>query len=331
MAKITAEKIKETILEEGLSFRERGRTIYTTCPKCQKADKLSILKANGYTICYRGSCEFKGPKPFIYWLMDTASISKQEAIERLYGAKEQEYSEKIELKLNLEDKSLNRQTEQGGTEKLEWPLQFTTDLELPESFEAVSYLSQRGIPIHVAKKYQISYYKDTRRIVFPIIQNGYCTGWQARTIDSLPPSFKVRNNTGFQRASSVMFIDHVKPDSFVIIAEGPIDAIKFDICGNSVATMGKMVSEKQLELILSKKPKRVFLALDDDAAEEMRKLQKILKVPVYKIDVPESCKIRCQLQNKKADFGECTFEECLEAFKNARKLDYYSTVLYLKD
>ncbi|NBP13532.1 hypothetical protein EBU95_03920 [bacterium] len=331
MAKITAEKIKQIILEEGLSVRERGRTIYTTCPKCQKADKLSILKANGYTICYRGSCEFKGPKPFIYWLMDTASISKQEAIERIYGAKDQEYSEKIELKLSLENENQVKQPEQNNLEKLEWPLQFTSDLEFPESFEAVNYLQQRGISVQIAKKYQVSYYKETRRIVFPIIQNGHCTGWQARTIDSLPGYLKVRNNTGFQRASSVMFIDNVKPNSFIIVAEGPIDAIKFDACGNSVATMGKMISDKQLELILSKNPQKVYLALDDDAAQEMRELQSILKVPVYKIDVPESCKIRCQLQNKKADFGECTFEECLEAFKNARKLDYYSTVLYLKD
>lgn len=331
MAKITAEKIKQIISEEGLSFRERGRTLYTTCPKCDKSDKLSILKANGYTICYRGSCEFKGPKPFIYWLMDTARISKQEAVERIYGAKDQEYSERIELKLDLEDHKQYKSLDTVQSEKLEWPLQFSLDLSLPEATEAANYLAERGVNIDIAKKYDISYYLETRRIIFPILHDGACIGWQARTIDDLPPHLKVRNNIGFQRASSVMFIDKVKPDSFVIIAEGPIDAIKFDFCGNAVATMGKTISDKQLETILNKSPKKVFLALDDDAAQEMRKLQSLFKVPVYKIDVPESCKIRCQLNNKKADFGECTFEECFEAFKSARKLDYYSTVLYLKD
>lgn len=330
MAKITAEKIKQIISEEGLSFRERGRTIYTSCPRCQKSDKLSILKANGYTICYRGSCEFKGPKPFIYWLMDTASISKQEAIERIYGVKEQEYSERIELKLNLEDSKDTLTENEELVYSVEWPLAFAETLDSTSSIPAVFYLESRGIPKNIAKKYDIWFNYLNERIVFPIKHEKRCVGWQARAIkdDTFP---KMLNNTGFQRASSVMFIDNVKPNSFVIIAEGPIDAIKFDACGNSVATMGKMISSKQLELILSKNPQRVYLALDDDAAEEMRKLQSTLKVPVYKIDVPESCKQRCNLLNKKADFGECTFEECLEAFKNARKLDYYSTVLYLKD
>jgi len=128
-----------------------------------------------------------------------------------------------------------------------------------------------------------------------------------------------------------MFIDNVKEDDFIIVAEGPIDAIKFDLCGNSVATMGKIISEKQIELIMERRPKKVYLALDDDAAPEMRKLQSKLQVPVYKIDVPQSAKERCTSQNKKADFGECSFEECLEAFKNARQLNHLSTVLYLKD
>lgn len=262
--------------------------------------------------------------------MDTASISKQEAIERIYGVKEQEYSERIELKLNLEDSKDTLTENEELVYSVEWPLAFAETLDSTSSIPAVFYLESRGIPKNIAKKYDIWFNYLNERIVFPIKHEKRCVGWQARAIkdDTFP---KMLNNTGFQRASSVMFIDNVKPNSFVIIAEGPIDAIKFDACGNSVATMGKMISSKQLELILSKNPQRVYLALDDDAAEEMRKLQSTLKVPVYKIDVPESCKQRCNLLNKKADFGECTFEECLEAFKNARKLDYYSTVLYLKD
>lgn len=330
MNKLTPSKIKQIISEQGLDFKEKSRTIYTTCPDCNKSDKFSILKANGFTICYRGSCEFKGPRPFYQWLMRTAKITANEAMDRIYNDYDQEYSEEVQLKLNLKDElPLNLEGEQ-NIYPVEWPLAFTETLDSPSSKPGVLYLESRGIPKDIGKKYKIWFNYMNERIVFPVYRERICIGWQARTVNNnvIP---KMLNNTGFQRASSVMFIDNVKDNDFVIIAEGPIDAVKFDLCGNAVATMGKIISEKQIQIIMEKKPKKVYLALDDDAAPEMRKLQSKIQVPVYKIDVPESAKQRCLPSGKKADFGECTFEECLEAFKSARQLNHLNTVLYLKD
>lgn len=330
MAKLTPEKIKQIISEQGLDFKEKTRTIYTVCPDCNQSDKLSILKANGYTICYRGSCEFKGPRPFYEWLMRTAKVSAHAAMDMLYNDYEQEYAEKVELKLSLVENPKENLEDEENIFPVEWPIAFTETMDSPSSSIAVAYLESRGIPKEIAKKYNIWFNYLNERIVFPVTQEGTCIGWQARSISNkiLP---KMLNNTGFQRASSVMFIDKVKENEFVIISEGPIDAIKFDLCGNAVATMGKIISEKQIQIIMEKRPKKVYLALDEDAAPEMRKLQSKLQVPVYRIDVPESAKVRCNFNNKKADFGECTFEECLEAFKNARQLNQLSTILYLKD
>lgn len=330
MAKLTSERIKQIISEQGLDFKEKTRTIYTVCPGCNKSDKLSILKANGFTICYRGSCEFKGPRPFYEWLMQTAKITAHAAMDMIYNDYEQEYAEKVELKLSLNETEEKRLRGEINIYPTEWPIAFTETMDSPSSAPGVVYLESRGISKQIAKKYDIWFNYLNERIVFPVKQERTCIGWQARTINNnvFP---KMLNNTGFQRASSVMFIDNVKEYEFAIIAEGPIDAIKFDLCGNAVATMGKIISEKQIEIIMEKRPKKIYLALDDDAAPEMRKLQSKLQIPVYRIDVPESAKTRCALNNKKADFGECTFEECLDAFKNARQLNHLNTILYLKD
>jgi hypothetical protein len=330
MASLTPERIKQIIVEEGLDFKERTRTIYTTCPDCNQSDKLSILKANGYTICYRGSCEFKGPHPFYKWLMKTAKITSKDAMDRLYNEGNKEYSEKVELKLSLNDDNKPSLHDEEKVYPVEWPLVFTETLNSPASMPGVLYLQSRGIAQSIGEKYKIWFNYLNERIIFPVFQENTCIGWQARTIrkDVVP---KMLNNTGFQRASSVMFIDNVKENEFVIITEGPIDAIKFDLCGNAVSTMGKIISDKQLQIIMEKKPQKIYLALDEDAAPEMRKLQSKIRIPVYKIDVPSSAKERCRLEGKKADFGECTFEECLEAFKRARRLDQLSTVIYLKD
>jgi Toprim-like len=330
MNKLTPSKIKQIISEQGLNFKEKPRTIYTVCPDCNRSDKLSILKANGFTICYRGSCEFKGPRPFYQWLMKTAKITADAAMDKIYNDYDQEYSEEVQLKLNLKNDLPEHLESEQNIYPVEWPLAFTETLDSPSSKLGVLYLESRGISKDIGKKYKIWFNYINQRIIFPIYRENTCIGWQARSINSnvIP---KMLNSTGFQRASSVMFIDNVKEDDFVIITEGPIDAIKFDLCGNTVATMGKIISEKQIKIIMEKNPKKIYLALDDDAAPEMRKLQSKIQVPVYKIDVPESAKQRCLLQNKKADFGECTFEECLEAFKNSRQLSHLNTVLYLKD
>ena len=243
MNRLTPSKIKQIISEQGLDFKEKTRTIYTVCPDCNKSDKLSILKANGFAICYRGSCEFKGPRPFHEWLMRTAKITASAAMDRIYNDYDEEYSEEVQLKLNLKEGFTNDLENEVAIHPVEWPLAFTETLDSPSSKPGVSYLESRGIPKHIGKKYRIWFNYMNERIVFPVYRENTCIGWQARTINSnvIP---KMLNNTGFQRASSVMFIDEVKEDDFVIIAEGPIDAIKFDLCGNAIATMGKIISSK---------------------------------------------------------------------------------------
>jgi hypothetical protein len=126
-----------------------------------------------------------------------------------------------------------------------------------------------------------------------------------------------------------MFYDQIQNGGHIIICEGPFDAMKFHYCGGNIATLGKVVTDKQIELLLAKKPKAIYLGLDDDAVAEMTELRNKLKgFPIYQLSVPQSTINRCQLIGKKADFGECTFEEANFAFSTATL--YRHDQIYIK-
>jgi len=104
------------------------------------------------------------------------------------------------------------------------------------------------------------------------------------------------------------------------VTEGPVDAIKFHLCGGNVASCGKIVSDKQLEVILESGVRKIYLALDPDAMPEMRELAKKVDIPVFVIKVPKETEERCLRSGKKADFGECSYEEAANAFSNAEEI-----------
>ena len=117
-----------------------------------------------------------------------------------------------------------------------------------------------------------------------------------------------------------MMYDHEKSD-FAIVAEGPFDGLKFEKVGSNISTMGKVVTEQQLERIYSYGVSKLFLALDDDAAYEINEIVQKTHLECFRLNVPESCRARCAAMGKKADFGECTYEEAEYAFLNATPMN----------
>lgn len=312
------DRIVEIIEEEGLQYRETERTLHTACPSCGKPDKLSILKENGATICYRGSCQFKGW--FSDWLSLTAGITVMEAKRRIAGP----------ARLDSYDLKDGSEVTDGSVRSIRWPIDGLVSIGSEYFPEGRQYLESRGIPVSVATEYGIMYGPDTsqlqppamqRRVFIPVMKDKRCYGFQARAIDRVSDQDRMRNNTGFRRDRMIMFEDRLSQVRHVIICEGPFDAIKFHLVGGNVATMGKVVTDKQVELIRSYRPTRVYLALDDDAAEEISALTKKFECPVYYVRVPQSAISRCQASGKKADFGECTFEECAKAIQEAELVD----------
>jgi hypothetical protein len=314
-----ADRIKEIIAECGVSFVEKPRTIYTTCPLCGRSDKFSILKENGACICYRASCEF-GRRWFVDWIMLTANVDRVTAKLMLYNNNTSSKG----LYIQFDEKNNQKQDE---LKPITFPDLSMVSIDSPEAIDGANYLKSRGIPVEIAVHYSIYYSPLLRRVIFPVIMDGKVYGYQARHIDNVDSAQKVRNNEGFRRDSLVMFYDRIELNGHVIITEGPIDALKFHFVGGNICTMGKVVTDKQIDLILEKNPAKIYLALDEDADKEMNELRyKFSGKELYWIRLPKSVKERCAGVNKKADFGECTFLECSEAFKNAIKLDPLSLI-----
>lgn len=303
----------KTILDRlRVDYEEKTKTLHMECPHCNKSDKFSMLQANGYTVCYRGSCDY-GKRNFTYYVSKTAKISIQDAKDLIYG-------QDLLLSTNGDTIDINFMDD-------DKPLRELKEVPYPATFDHISglfpsdgrtYLENRGIPLELIHYYEIKWNNFQRRVVFPIFMNHKCFGYQGRAIDNVEKGFRMRNNEGFNRESLIMFYDQIEKGGHVIINEGPIDAIKFHFCKGNIATLGKVVTDKQIELILSKEPSAIYLGLDDDAYEETLLLKKKLRgIKVYELVVPQTAITRCQALGKKADFGECTFEEANFAFKNA--------------
>lgn len=328
-------QIVEILEENGLDFKEKSRTITgVPCPLCGREDKFSILKTNGYTVCYRASCDY-GKRSFAQYVQVLMGISLEEAIQKLKSKKDEFegiLSGGLSLEINLKDpfEPSNEIDLMEGVQVKNYPEWYMSSIDSEESKEGLEYLQGRGITKDIAKKLDITYSSFHKRIYFPIKINGICYGYQGRAVKNVDAKDKVRNNEGFKRDTLVMFADNLIKSKDVIIAEGPVDAIKFDLVGGYVATLGKEITSKQLSVIMSYNPQNVYLALDDDAAYEMMTLSEKIQLPVYRIQIPESCKKRCEAAGKKADFGECTFEEAKEAKESAVLLRKQSLLIYLK-
>jgi len=326
MGRYMAPIIKQKIEEQGEEYRERTNTIHTRCPRCGRDDKFSILKENGSCICYHGSCDF-GTQFFEFWLAEVAGLPIKAARKQIYGSRRDKPS--ADYIPNPFVQKEEKKEVQDILVPLPWPPTKMTAkgkreeallIDSPEAEEGLRYLESRNIPLEIAKKFNITYFPWSRRVVFPVLIGDRCYGWQARSID---PDCKIKALTSedFKRGITVMFANQMKAAEHVIICEGPVDAIKFCYVGGAVCTMGKEVTTKQLDFIMSYGPQRIYLALDPDATDEMKKIDKYCDIPVYAIEVPESCIVRSQSEGKKADFGECSYREAYIAWAQAKKFN----------
>lgn len=318
---VKADRVAELFKEYANIQKENVRSWITECPICNNSKKFYIFKHNGRATCHRPSCEF-GKRPFHEWLGLTIGIDFEDAKKLVIN--ELVIEQVTEINFGTVDFDEIEEDEMDTSEiaSIEYPSQLQLELDNPMSEDGVKYLESRGISKELAQYYEITYSPWDRRVVLPIYQNGACKGYQGRAIDKCDPSFRMRNNIGFRRDSLVMFYDSAVNEEDLFVLEGPFDALKFHGFGGFIATMGKVVTSKQVDLIKNTRSRRVYLGLDDDAALEINKLKNELEgiKDLYWIKPPQSCIDRCKLQGKKADFGECTQQEISEAIKDAESL-----------
>jgi hypothetical protein len=129
-----------------------------------------------------------------------------------------------------------------------------------ELLAAIEYVNRRNIDIN---KYNFYWtpeeaYNLHRRIIVPFYYQGETIGYTSRAIvDGIKPKY-----WSSHPADTVFNIDNQKPDSkFVIVCEGPFDAMSID----GVAVSGAEISEQQAEVI-DRLQREVIYVPDSDRA-----------------------------------------------------------------
>lgn len=319
--------------ENGVGFKTNSRSFIMSCPRCRKKEKLYIRVADGRFVCWycKEIDNFQGKPEFA--LFELTNLSMSEIRKRLYGE---------DIDLPNEDQIIFRpldflddEEETLYSEDILANIPFTPDI-LPLDNENCGpgrdYLTLRGVGLDLAKKYGVRYSPSKRRIVFPVIYKSEVYGWQGRTIsDNLEfwddefENFvkipKALTSLGLKKDKALMFRDNLIGSPHCVLCEGPFDGIKADLCGGNVVTMGKAVSNAQLNIIRNHGVKKLYLALDPDAAAEMRRILEYFKdIELYDMRPPRG-----------TDLGVLSYQEVKQLFDNATKIDNTRIIVYVKD
>lgn len=285
---------------------ETSRSFIFDCPSCGGRHKLYIQKEDGRSVCFKGKSS-KCPKPgsdAVYALAILAHMPMDEVKKELHGSAPQ-LQDYLHVSFDAPEER-KRDPLPPGT----LPLDITM-IDDPIAIDGLNYLLGRGLTAEVLKEQGIMYRPSVRMVIFPVIMNGILYGWQGRAIDPVPKERRMDNLPGEWKSRTVMFHGNIVGKEFVIIAEGPVSAMKFANMKNYVATMGKEISSEQMKILRESGMKRLYIALDPDAFDKIHKIRETLPdVECYFVEVPEG----------REDFGDCTYEECEAAFKSAQKI-----------
>jgi DNA primase len=306
--------ILDAASENDYFVKETQRSLILKCPSCGK-DKLYFEKNQGNFICFSSQCGNKGL--VVKLLSQIKGISYQEAQAEIYQPQRVRNSYSIQWEDETEAPN------EDSLPVIDIP-PFIVPISDTRSARGVEYLSGRGIDLNTAIKYGIMYNIIDERVVFVLYNaNGQPVGYQGRAINQVSPALKMRNNQGFRKGQGFMFWNLSHNSRHLIISEGPVDAIKFDLCGGNVASLGKDLTAVQLNLIDRGGFDVVYWALDDDALDLVPKYARLITKQSMVIGVPDEARRRIIEGGKtKVDFGECTMDECVAAFKNAEPVAY---------
>ncbi|HUM41636.1 MAG TPA: hypothetical protein PKI14_01645 [Fervidobacterium sp.] len=301
---------------------ENNRSYQFDCPVCNGDSKLYVQKKDGRTVCFRQeleNCPKKGSKPF-YALSLIAGISIKQVKDEILGFQTQ-LGEDIDV--NFDDVELVKKVEAVPDAILPHDTYFFPD---EKAVDGMSYLNGRGIHIPDTIKYNIAYSPGDRRVIFPVFDGDRLIGYQGRAIDKVDKAFRMKNWPGRWRDRAVMFVDNLKNNSnkMAIIAEGPISAMKFELAKHFVATMGKEISLGQFEVIAEYGVKNIYLALDRDADDKIPNL-----VNAYKKIVPDAKFYKINVPAHRDDFGDCTYQEALDAFNGAEEVNLHEIFTHI--
>jgi hypothetical protein len=326
--------LAKLIRDSGVPFRENARSYVFTCPRCQKSGKLAMFKDSGYFICHHCASDgFKGSAEFA--LAELLGLPIHAVRETIYGSAVPNLSDRVHLDLvdhwneNEDEVFTPLQIEQPVPE-IVWPPDFV-GLENPALFrKGAEYLMKRGLNATHVQTYDLKYSPPDKRVIFPVKVDGKLVGWQARYIgptevwdeelgrNRVIP--KILTSKSLQGAGKryLMFQDRLKGSEHCVLTEGPVSALKAHKCGGNVASMGKELTLAQLQTILTSGVRKLYIALDPDAGEDiMRVVQDTAnQLTVYLMHPPQNF-LRLDDPDNKKDIGDLSEDEVTDIFRAA--------------
>ncbi len=311
----------QVIKESGIRYEQNSRSFIFTCPRCEKAKKLYIDKSSGQFVCWKcAETENYRGRPE-YALADLLDLPVRIVQSKLYGGDHVPVAIQLGIKLVDyfgEEDEVDEDAKPIATTW--WPAEYL-EISDPKSSRGQAYLAGRGISLAMAIRYGLRYNPLQERVVFPVSKGNDLYGWQARTIKpnvylddkGVRREFpKILSSTAIPRSQTLMFADRITGEH-AVLCEGPVDSIKSHYCGGNVATMGKAVTAAQIRLLINSGVKRLYLALDPDASDEMQRLMR------DNFDDFELYEMRAK-GGGKADLGAMSYEDVYELFLDAKPL-----------
>lgn len=273
------------------------------CPFCHgEKIKFYISKDKGLYICY--NCENKGN--IVQLVMNLGGFSFREAISYLeddFSSFQIDYNQED----NDEEQSLYDKVMQVFTPVSKVPTQLQAptlptntqwlkdNFNNPNSFPYFAYLKKRGITLEQIYQQCIGYViagtftgKDgqtltlKQSIIFPTFDDqGTLIYWNSRSIEPNPFIKSINapgNSHEYSRKDVVYNLNQVVQGSTIILCEGVFNALTVNLPPQwiGLATFGKNVTDKQLELLKAKSSliNRYYLFLDSDARSVQLQLAK---------------------------------------------------------
>jgi hypothetical protein len=151
---------------------------------------------------------------------------------------------------------------------------------------ALAYLYERGLCPSDILKYQIGYSTSGEYTNMIIIPSYDCNGKLNYFVGRSFYNSKFRYKLPTVSKNIIGFDNFINWDDYIVICEGVFDAIA--IRKNAIPIYGKSIQSNLIDKILQKKPKRVYVALDEDAISNSLKLIELLMnngISVYFVDI----------------------------------------------
>jgi len=256
-AEILLEILHEILGDSKLHYESKGQVSYN-CVECDEGRNKGNLEVNYFEHVWKcWSCsDENGTHGTLGKLIDRYGNKKQRKIYNLLQPE-------------------NHKPKEKRVDKLKLPIGFTkfkdSSLVYPVRRQAYNYLTQRGITDKIIEKYGIGFCDQgafSGRIIIPSYDSkDNLNYFIARSWD--PNSRAKYKNPEASKDEIIFFESTINWNADIHLCEGAFDAI---FLPNSIAMLGKHMSELLLNTLYEKANGDIIICLDSDAFQDAIKL-----------------------------------------------------------